>query len=143
MKSPKSVSYAVLLPLLFLTCAFQTDSTDYVEQIREILKEPPGVSSGWSEKQLNRLGDRVSVALMKIYSEENVKDPQNIRRCLPLIVQAFQVPRLVPADDRQPQVTIIFLKFLEDEVNDKALKAEIVETRSLVIEETQQKHALE
>jgi hypothetical protein len=43
-----------------------------------LMKQPPGFSAGVAEKQVNRLGDRVSIALLKILDETDFKDSQKV-----------------------------------------------------------------
>jgi len=51
-----------------------------VRTVRNLLRESGGFSTGFSEKQSNRLGDRIAMALLEIYSEEEIVNPQNVRR---------------------------------------------------------------
>lgn len=115
--------------------AAQTDSGYSVIEVKELLKQPSGFSSSFSEKQVNRLGDRISIALMKIYSQDDLKDPRNIKRYLPLITDAFRFPQLVAAEDREPRITLVLLEFLQGQVRDKTLQAEILKTKKTVVEE--------
>ena len=112
----------------------QADADYSVTEVKELLKQPVGFSSSFSEKQIQRLGDRASIALMKIFSEDELTDPKNIKRFLPFIVDAFRNPNLIPIKDREPRVTLIFLKFLEARV--PALQADIRNTEKTVQQET-------
>jgi hypothetical protein len=62
----------------------QKGDTPLVRVVKRLLALPPGFSSGFSEKQANRPGDRVSVALLKIYSEEELQNPANDTLGVPL-----------------------------------------------------------
>src|SRR5205807_10665861 len=53
-----------------------------VRTVEDLLQQPSGFSSGFSEKQSDRLGDRVSIALLKIFNGNELEDPQNIQSSL-------------------------------------------------------------
>jgi hypothetical protein len=64
--------------------------------------------------------------LIKIFSEQELKDPQRIRKLLPLIRQAFNAPNAISvAEDRSPKVTMLLLRFWLSEVADASLKNDI------------------
>ena len=96
-----------------------------VRTVEGLLQLPSGFSSGFSEKQSNRLGDQVSIALLKIFNEKELEDAQNIRRFLPIIRSAFLYPKLIPTQYRKPRVTLPLLARLERRVADAELKSEI------------------
>jgi hypothetical protein len=108
----------------------QTSSDYSVEEVKQLLKQPHGFSSSFSEKQNQRLGDRVSIALIKMFTPEELANPENVKRFLPLIVEAFQSPAVAPPNDREPRVTELLLKFLETRV--PALQGEIQKAESSV-----------
>jgi hypothetical protein len=94
-------------------------------------------ATGFGEKQLNRLGDRVSVALVKILSEEDMKNAQEIRKILPLIRGAFLAPQIITIpEDRKPAVTLLLLSKLEATAQDEILKKEILDLKDFVREKT-------
>jgi hypothetical protein len=97
---------------------------------------PTGFSSSFSEKQANRLGDKVSVALLKIYSKEEMENPENIKVFLPVIRSAFLYPNLLPAGDREPRVTLPLLARLEKNVGNPELKRDIGTVISSIKEQT-------
>lgn len=108
----KGLAMLMLLSIPVMSTVTQEESYS-VSEVKELLKQPPGFSSSFSEKQVSRLGDRLSIALMKIYSEAELKDPQNIKRYLPLMIDAFRFPRLIAASDREPRVTLVFFNTLK------------------------------
>src|SRR5438270_8493185 len=93
---------SILFLMSFASVAAQEDrySTD---EVKALLQQSQDFSSSFSEKQLSRLGDRISIALMKIYSEKELIDPQNMKRYLPLIVNAFRFPKLIAENDKEPR----------------------------------------
>lgn len=117
----------ILIFFVYLNTEAQEKSEDYsIPIVKNLLQQPQGVSTGFSEKQLDRLGDRISIALIKILSEQDLKDPERIRRVLPLIRNAFAAPSVVPvAEDREPKVTMLLLKYWLNEVADSSLKQDI------------------
>lgn len=108
-----------------------------VPLVRGLLQQPEGL--GWSgmDKQVNRLGDRISIALLKILEEKDFQNPQTIRNMLQLIRHSFLFPKLIsiPAD-REPKVTIFLLMHLRNEVKDFALKEEIAKVVEFVKAQT-------
>jgi hypothetical protein len=101
-----------------------------------------GFSDAVLEKESERLGDRVGTALLKIFNAKELKDPQNIRRFLPIIRSAFLYPTLVPAQYRKPKVTLRLLDRLERKVADDELKHQISEVTTFVTEQTRPKQAI-
>jgi hypothetical protein len=110
-----------------------------VRAVKTLLLQPSGFSSGFSEKQADRLGDRVSVALLKIFTKEELRDPQNVMRFLPIIRSSFLYPKLIPAAYRKPKVTLPFLTRLEEQVSDAKLKGDIAELMQFIREQTKKK----
>ncbi|HEY2168275.1 MAG TPA: hypothetical protein VGJ30_01515 [Candidatus Angelobacter sp.] len=119
-----------------VACAVQADNNYSIEEVKALLSQPPGFSSSFSEKQAGRLGDRVSIALMKIYQEDELIKPDNVKRYLPVIGDAFRNPSLISAEDRTPRVTIVLLKFLMAQVHDRRLKDAIAQTERAIRDKT-------
>ena len=116
----------IMFFVVFNTMA-QEKKDDYsIPVVKNLLQQPEGFSTGFSDKQLDRLGDRISIALIKIFSEQELKDPQRIRKVLPLIRQAFNAPNVISvAEDKSPKVTMLLLRFWLSEVADTSLKNDI------------------
>ena len=83
-----------------------------VTTIRNFLDFPESLSTGFAEKRLNRLGDGASIALMKILSSDQLRDPVIEDRILTLLNMAFQAPAIVRPEDRHPKVTLLLLSYL-------------------------------
>ncbi len=137
----------ILICCLFLTVCLAfaqnktekpDDDTYSVRFIRDAVKNPDfalGVS--FTEKRINRLGDGISVALLKIYDTDELKNSQNIKNYLPLMEAAFVAPRIITiAEDKNPKVTMFLLKFLQSEVTDEGLKAKISDTIKYIEKQT-------
>ena len=92
-----------------------------------------GVHLDYTDKQIDRLGDRVSIALLKLYDEAQLNDPETVRSYLPVILEAFRYPQLIAIpEDKEPRVTDYLLRHAEREVRDPALKREISDARKAI-----------
>jgi hypothetical protein len=117
--------------------AENSDDAYSIPLVENLLKYPSQLGAGFSERQVNRLGDRVSIALLKILREDELSNPQKVKSLLPLIRAAFLYPNLISiADDRKPKVTMFLLRNLERDARDARLKAEISQLMNFVTEKT-------
>ena len=99
------------------------------------------VTVGKVQTHVLRLGDAVSVAVLKAFSPSELADPATVRSILPVIALAFERPDLISRDeDREPRVTEFFLTHLESDANDVALKAEIARVREAIREKLSGSH---
>ena len=116
----------------------QQEASSYsVREIQAIIEEPAGFTSRFSKEQLQHIGDRVSIALIKLHSAEDLLNADNLRKYLPMIQDAFNAPSIIVIpEDRQPRVTLFLLHFLQEQVRDKTLEAEIARTEEIVRERT-------
>jgi hypothetical protein len=81
------------------------------------------------QKQLLRMGDAISIALIKVLDDESLKDPQAIREFLPLIQTAFAEPKLIEREtDKKPKITGVLLEYLKGCTSDSTLEREIEQT---------------
>jgi len=105
-----------------------------VKSVRAILNESyQGFSSGFTEKANNRLGDKVGVALLKIYPGRALYRPDNIRTFLPVIDAAFKYPNLIlDPQARHGSVTLPLLHRLQNKIKDHFLHLEITKTLNAV-----------
>jgi hypothetical protein len=95
------------------------------------------VIHSWTQKRIARLGDAVGIALLKILSDTDLKNPSIIKAILPIIRQSFAAPTIVTNEsDRQPKVTLFLLKYLDQNVGDAGLRREIQETARFVDSQT-------
>ena len=123
----------LLIGVILATPQAKEDDPYSITIVKALLKQPSGFSSGISEKQINRLGDRVSIALLKIHSENELKDPNRIRKFLPLIEESFRYPDLISIpEDQKPRVTLVLLRVLQMDARDKNLKKEIHRTEESI-----------
>jgi hypothetical protein len=136
---------AICCALLFISSVFAQDKIKErdediysIQLVKESVKNPD-LALGFSvtKKHINWLGDRVSIALLKIYDTDGLKDPQNVRNYLPIVRAAFVAPRIVRlAEDRKPKVTMFLLTYLEREITDTNLKAQISDAINYIKEQT-------
>jgi hypothetical protein len=100
-----------------------------------------GFSVSYLEKQNDRLGDRVGVALLRIFSEKDIADPDNVKIFLPVIREAFLYPEFVSRpENRIPTTTLPLLRDLERRLKgNPAMEKEISETISSLLENKKQK----
>lgn len=78
-----------------------------------------GIHVSILDKRLRRLGDQVSIALIKIYSVDELSKPETVRSFLPVIQEAFSNPPAITQEtDKKPSVTLILLKYLRGSITD-------------------------
>jgi hypothetical protein len=89
----------------------------------------PGVNTSFVEKQLQRRGDAVSVALLKILDERDLTEVRTAEAVLDLVRQAFSSPKLISLEeDKKPKVTMFLLKYLQRSISETRTRKDIEET---------------
>ena len=93
---------------------------DYaVNVVQQVLAQPIGVSVGFFEKLLTRLGDRAAVALLKLYNDEDWSNRQSVGRALGIIEAAMRAPHVIAARfDQSPDVSILLLRTILENAGD-------------------------
>jgi L-2-hydroxyglutarate oxidase LhgO len=116
----------------------QNGNDDYsISVVKNLMQQSPHLATGFSEKQSDRLGDRVSIALLKILDDKDLRDPQTIKKILPLIRGAFIAPRAISIPEgRKPKVTFFLLRYLKENAQNQNLKNEIAEVMDFIKEKT-------
>jgi hypothetical protein len=125
--------YLVLLLIILMPCGGssqnkldpQKGDAPLIRDVKFLLRQPQGISTGFSDKKSNRLGDSISVALLKIFTEEELRNPQIVSKFLPIIRASFLSPNLIPPKNRSPKFTLPLLIRLEKTTDDARLKREI------------------
>ena len=108
-----------------------------IDAVQRILSSPTAMASGFGEKEMSRLGDRAAIALVKIFSKEDLATPSTVRRILPIIKAAFEQPKIITYEkDRAPDFTIILLRHLSDNIRDPKLRQAIDQTTQYVNQKT-------
>jgi hypothetical protein len=137
-------------PLILFCCAIlmcaassrgQSDEHDsYSISIVEaaIKSASQGTSLSQPQKNLLRLGDATSIAIVKLLSEGDLSNPQIVESFLPVIRQSFSYPQLISVDvDKRPKVTLFLLKYLEQQnIPDAQTQRDIEETIKFVKDKT-------
>jgi hypothetical protein len=132
-----SIALACLLVLLAPGKAQEIQDDYSIHAVKKVLEQPAGSSASFLEKQTNRLGDRASIALLKIFDAQDLSKPETVRRILPLIHDAFVAPQIISrAEDRKPKITLFMLTYLEHEVSASDLRQEISQTVDFVKQKT-------
>jgi hypothetical protein len=81
-----------------------------------------------TQKILNRLGDGVAVALIKILDDKELTNPRTVQGFLPIIREGFAQPKLISrGEDLTPKITLLLLNHLRQNVIDAETQNEIQE----------------
>jgi hypothetical protein len=92
---------------------------------------------GYSLKELHRLGDGVSIAIIKILDRPHLTDPQVVGSFLPIIEAAFAYPDLILREtDKHPRISLLLLDYLSHNVPDLEIQKDIQRTREFVTKKT-------
>jgi hypothetical protein len=135
---------AIFCALLIWTAPLggQTDAEDpySIQFVRNNLQNsrvrPVGL---WSSafKDFQRLGDGVSIALLKILEDHDLKDPKTIQACLPLIHDSFSFPPIISMRvNKKPKVTLFLLRHMQQSISDAQTQRDIQETMDYVQRQT-------
>jgi hypothetical protein len=128
----------IVLAVLFLSVPVRAQSRDLysvkdVARLMRLRQARPYISTGFSEKMTERLGDRAAVALLKIYGKEGLKQPSTLTAALGLIREAFSYPNVISnPEDKKPDVTLLLLQALSDETESSETKRDIGEVLDFV-----------
>jgi hypothetical protein len=106
-------------------------SVGFVESAVQLVKrvDTRGGSS-WEMKSLTSLrylGDRVSIAMLKIFRVDEITEPQNAEACLTIIRNAFSDRRVVSDDsDKDSRITLFLLDYLQqNEISNPGIEKRI------------------
>jgi hypothetical protein len=138
-----TTTLTVLLLLVgWLNAESNSSDPDSLDAVRVELQLNSGgrrVTHSWSQKRLVLLGDRMSIAIVKILDEQDLKNPGNVSSFLPLIRTSFSNPQFVSIEsDKEPKVTFLLLQYLRQNVEDAQVQQEIEQTIEFVREKTAQ-----
>jgi hypothetical protein len=117
-------------------CERDVDQCQYsTTLVRGLLDTPDGIHTSWLEKRNVRLGDRAAVALLKLYTEQELLEPTRLARALKVIRVAFSSPcNTTISLDKIPKVTVFMLQDLQRQAKDEDAKRQILETIKYVQE---------
>lgn len=95
------------------------------------------MTHSWSQKRLVQLGDGVSVALLKILSPDDLRNPERVREFVPIIQACFAQPSAISLEaNRDPRVTLFLLDHLRQDIDDPEVRELIRQTEELVRQKT-------
>ena len=93
----------------------------------------PGSWLSFTRKQLERCGDAVSIALLKIMDQDELAKVESVKAMLFIIRQAFEYPPAISREvDKKPNVTLFLLNHLHQDVSDAQVRSEIQQTIEFV-----------
>lgn len=85
------------------------------------------------QRNVYRLGDRVSIAILKIFDDQQLSDPATVESFLPLIRESFARPELIENEtDKAPRITSLLLRILLESKPTARLDGEIRRTIEIV-----------
>lgn len=113
---------ALCMLALAIPLSGQTEQTDAysINFIRTALNlQGQGIHMSAVDKNIPRRGDQTAIALLKIFTDAELSDPKTVAKFLPVIQQSFSVPEAITNDaDKNPSVTLILLKHLQQSISD-------------------------
>jgi hypothetical protein len=114
--------------------ALITLSDTYGEQTVSHALSTKGGSLSFTEKAINRLGDRAAIGLMRLIEDHPVGNVDQIKDILGVIRNAFSAPSIITVEeDRQPKATLFLLYYLRNLPVSETIRPEIDETRAFVL----------
>jgi hypothetical protein len=97
-----------------------------------------GIGFGGDAKALPRLGDRCSIAILKIMDQRDLSNPKKAAVIASMIHWAFAFPESITnAADKDPKVSLFLLDYLLEKVPDAEVQRRIRETIEFVKVQTQ------
>lgn len=89
-------------------------------------------------KSVARLGDCVSIALLKILENRDLTNPDKVRDFLPIVRDAFSHPEIISIEaDKNPKVTLFLLSYMLENTPDAQTQHEIQQAMDFVRNKTQ------
>ena len=108
-----------------------------VQNVLELRSGERIIVHSWDQKRLARLGDGIGIALLKILTDDDLRNPLKVKTILPVVRDSFVDPDLIAVDsDRQPNVTLFLLRDLSENTSDGETRAQIEDTSEFVKEKT-------
>src|SRR5207253_5867178 len=101
-----------------------------------------GYPPSWIEKVNTRMGDKIAIAVRKIYKNRNLYVAENVRQFLPVIKTAFSLPNNIENEqDRIPKKTLNLLNEISANSTDRELKEEIFKIINFIKQKTRYKQS--
>lgn len=134
---------AVIVYITSLGAAAQAIEDTYGEKAVNDALLTSGVSVSQIEKEVNRLGDRAAIGIMRVLEPKKLQNPEQIKNVLAILQQAFTAPRLITrAEDRSPKATLFLLDCLQHSPASTSIGSSIAATRDTILRltHTSQRH---
>ena len=132
---------ASLASMSVLTAVWGQSPDPYSLKPVSAIKELYGrFSTGWDEKEVPRLGDKGSIALIKLSSLDSWNDPDEVQKALGMMRDFFSHPEFIEnPSDKHPRVTLLLLSWLRCNHNESEILKEIDRTAQYIEEQTKSK----
>lgn len=129
-----------MLCFLLVSSAGQLGDADpySIDLVQMALKtRSQGIIIAKAQTHVARMGDKVSIALLKSLNEEELVDPHTVKIFLAVIRDSFSEPQLIAVDiDKKPKVTLFLLKYLQRNISDGQTLQDIDDTIRFINEKT-------
>lgn len=137
-----------MLILLVMACSSfssslslsQSEESDpySVQLLRVAMKtRSEGIFIAKVQTHMARMGDKVSIALLKDLSEAELLDRNKVEEYLPIIQESFSQPQFIEVEiDKRPKVTMFLLKYVRQGVLDARVQQDVDNTMRFVEEKT-------
>ena len=137
-----------MLILLVMACSSfssslslsQSEESDpySVQLLRVAMKtRSEGIFIAKVQTHMARMGDKVSIALLKDLSESELVDRNKVEEYLPIIQESFSQPQFIEVEiDKRPKVTMFLLKYVRQGVLDARVQQDVDNTMRFVEEKT-------
>ena len=123
----------------YLSLSQSEESDPYsVQLLRVAMKtRSEGIFIAKVQTHMARMGDKVSIALLKDLSESELLDPNKVEEYLPIIQESFSQPQFIEVEiDKRPKVTMFLLKYVRQGVLDARVQQDVDNTMRFVEEKT-------
>ena len=100
------------------------------QAVRDAMKVTyAGYYTGSTEKNLERLGDKAAIELIRAFSGRNLNSAE-IKSALLIVRMSFSAPRAIAQEaDQKPRATLLLLRYLDYQAKDAEMKREISEAQ--------------
>jgi peroxiredoxin len=115
----------LITALALISSALGQTPSEAADELKYLMN-PSSRVGGRHTKDLQFAGDRTAVELQKIYVDDLLAEPQNLRSVLSILQTSFEDRDLiVNAEDREPRATILLLRSMSKKVSDPRYRAAI------------------
>ena len=102
------------------------------QTVRRVIQS--GGISGWDDKELGKMSDAAAVNIATVVGGSDLSEKQT-ESVLAVLQLAFSAPRLVTnLPDREPRVALFVLRYLEVTTRNAALRQQVTETKTRILQ---------